>query len=109
MTRSEILHHRSSGGTGENHENLVITVSREEIKRKHVPNVEHKCRPLPRDFRCSDLLLEWLNSRVRSRDKPVACAPVILTEILRGFLQSVLPNSGTVPCNETRLFPSISL
>lgn len=73
VTRSEILHFKSSGGTRKTHENPVITVSREEIKRRHVPNVEHKCRSLSRDIRCSALLLEWLNSRVKNTDKP---APV---------------------------------
>ena len=68
-TRSEILHFKFSGGTRKNHENPVITVSREEIKRRHVPNAERKCRSLPRDIRCSALLLEWLNSRVKYTDK----------------------------------------
>jgi len=71
VTRSMIVRHKSSGGTRENHENPVITGFREEIKRRHAPYVEHKCRPLPRDIRCSDLLLEWLNFRVKYTDKPV--------------------------------------
>lgn len=71
MTRSVILHHKTSGGTRENHENPVITGFREEIKSRHVPNVGHTYRPLPRDIRCSELLLECLNSRVKNTDKPV--------------------------------------
>ena len=71
MTHSEILHFKYSGETRKNHETPVITVSREEIERRHVPNVELKFRPLSRDIRCSALLLEWLDSRVKNTDKPV--------------------------------------